>query len=541
MANSIYVNGRFIKRAGVYAFIKSGIKNPPLNLSYGNIAIIDSGIGAGWGGGSGVNGEFAQGVESAYEFTKIQDFQAFVKGGELWNLAQGLFKPASGSSGVSKITLIQARETEGAEIEYNLTNGDILLECKDEGLNGNGVLATGNLAKGYGAKLLAGQTANTFILYIYHGTFKGIDPLNNLPYDNIADINAVPDLVIKSPEVANLTELKAWMDSSFELQQGFKHTITISTGAGVIVTADVTNNAGYKLAAGGTETYGSADMDDALVAIKNKDFTFVFCTEYGANATGANNHKILDFITDSSNLYKRYMVVAGGYNKAKFKGSSDASKEIAVHYDNDNVILVHGGLKKVSQTVSGFKVFSQLYHAAAVTGLMCSLEPQTPLTFKKLSMDGLIHVMTDDELVEALDYGIVCTYYDNELEGYVILEGINTLQNNDYLLNEDGTSYNIGVKRISAQLIKEVIVNAKKKFFSNQTQGANRNTVNEADIKAWLEGFLETKCAKADKDNLIISYRNVTVEVSGTAYVINFEFECNFEVNKFIITGTIIG
>jgi hypothetical protein len=52
MATSIFFNGKQIKVPGVYSTVKSGIKNPALNLAYGNALVIDTGgFGFGHGGG----------------------------------------------------------------------------------------------------------------------------------------------------------------------------------------------------------------------------------------------------------------------------------------------------------------------------------------------------------------------------------------------------------------------------------------------------------------------------------------------------------
>ena len=119
MATAINVKGRIVTRPGVYSDIKSGIKNPPLALSYGNICIIDDGIGAGYGGGAGINGTLNSNQDAIYAFNTIQDFRDFVKGGPLWLIAEPLFKPAgAGVSGVSTVFFIRAANTAPATITY---------------------------------------------------------------------------------------------------------------------------------------------------------------------------------------------------------------------------------------------------------------------------------------------------------------------------------------------------------------------------------------------------------------------------------------
>ena len=122
----------------------------------------------------------------------------------------------------------------------------------------------------------------------------------------------------------------------------------------------------------------------------------------------------------------------------------------------------------------------------------------------------------------------------------MVLQGINTLQNNDDLVNEDGSSFSITVRRITAQLNKEVAIFLKRKFFGKDTVGPNRNTVTESDLVAAVEGYLQKRTASSNQDDLIIRFQNVSAVVNADTYNVNYEFVPNFEVNKFIVTGVIL-
>lgn len=547
MPTAININGKIVTRPGVYALTKSGIKNPPLNFSYGNICIIDDGIGATYGGGAGVAGTLSNGVDSVYEISTIQDFRNFVKGGELWNLAEALFKPGpSGVNGTSKVFLIRAAATTNAEIVYTFANGAVTFQTLDEGLNANGTLTSGILTKGYGCKIVESSiNAGRFFIEFYVGTYKGIDPLNNIPYDGLTALNSAASLFLASPECETVQELIDWCLSSndfkaaFQLKAGY-----IATGA--LVAADVTTNVGYKLASGGTETYNAINFDAALEAVKDLDNTFFLSTSYGITTAGGgtangainlNNTKIFDFIVNDSKNEK-YLVIAAGYDKPQFAGTSNSSQAVAKFYNSDKVLVVHGGAKKT--TKFGFSIKSQLWKAACILGRIAGLEPQVPVTFKSLSIDGEIHKLSDSEKEFALAKGILTTHYDVELGYYVVQQGINSLQNNQYLVNEDGSTFDIAVARIRAQLNKEIVINAKRVFFGKPSTGPNRNTVTEEDIKAWLEGFLQGKTASSLTDNLILRFGNITVTVQSDNYFISYEFVPNFPVNKLIFTGILL-
>jgi len=538
MATSIVVNGKTIKRPGVYALTKSGIKYPAQNLSYGNICIIDNGAGAGFAGGAGVSGTLTQGVDSVYEISTIQQYLSFMKGGALWDLGEPLFKPSKAANipGVSKVYFIKAATTVNAEITYAFENGGVIFQTLDEGLGANGITASGILTKGYACKFIASTiNAGKYIVEFYHGSFTGLDPLNNLPYDGILAADSTAVMFLTTPELTLVQDLIDWCLTSNEFKAVFKLKIGY-TATGAFTPDDITDNAGYKLATGGTETYDATGFSNAILAIKDLDNTFFLSLDSGTSSTSLSNEKILDFINNESK-YEKFMYVAGGYDKTTFAGSTNTSESTAKYYDSDKVVVIHGGLKKTTR--NGFILKSQLYKAALVLGRTCGLPPQTPITFKDLNIDGEIHKLSDNEKEFALDFGILTTHFDNELGYHVIQQGINSLQQNSYLVNEDGTSHDIAVRRITAQLNKEICVNAKKVFFG-KNEGPNRNTITEEDIKAWLEGFLQTKTASSLEDNLILKFGNINVVVQADNYFASYEFTPNYPISKIVFTGIIL-
>lgn len=538
MATSININGKTITRPGVYTTIKSGIKNATSNLSTGNIVLIDDGIGASWGGGAGVGGELSQGGDSIYEFTSIGQMREFVKGGELWNLAKPLFKPAeNGILGAAKVFYIRAAKTKAAKIDLTFENGAISFKTLDEGLCANGVLTGTALSKGYAAKFVAAPSDPTkYVAQFFVGDFKGIDPLNNVPYDNIREEDSKPILLLSSKPCETVQELIDWCNRSNAFKELF--VVDTATATGAFSEADLTANAGFNLAAGGTETFDSESFDAALEAIKDVDNTFFLALQYGVDkAVGLNNTKLFDYLQNDSK-YEKFMVVGAGYDKEEFAGAENSSEAVAKYYDSDKVIAVHGGAKDTSR--EGFLLRSQLYKAAAVLGRICGLDPQTPATFKSIGIDGEIHVLNDAELEKALDVGLLVTYYDSELNYFVILQGINTLQKNEFLINEDSTSSNIALKRIQAALNKEVAVRGKRRFFGNPTAGANRNTVSPETIELWLRGLLQSKVATTNTDNLLLSFGNISSSSKEDVMNVEYEFVGNTEITKIIVTGTII-
>lgn len=537
MATSVIINGKVVKRPGVYATTKSGIRFPPQNQTYGNICIIDTGLGKGFVGGAGVQGSLSQGSNSVYELQTLQQYREFTKGGPLQDIGENLFKPyRSNIPGVAKVYLIKAAETTNAEITITLENGSMAFQTLDEGIGANGVVKSGELVSGYACKLVKSNLDSTkFVLQFYHGNFAGVDAKNNTPY-LFSEKDSYGEIFLSSPQVKSVSELVNWCLNSNEFKKVFKLKAGY-TATGDITEGDLTSNAGYITAKGGTETYNNTSFDKALKAVKDVDHTFFLSLDSGENSTNLNNEKIVDFIVNESR-YEKFLVVAGGFDKNTFAGSSNTSEATAKYFNSDKVIVVHGGYEKNSK--KGVLIKTQLHKAASVLGRLCGLTPQTPITFKGLSIDAEVHKLDDAEKEFALDFGILTTHYDSELDYHVVQQGINSLQKNSYLVNEDGTSHDIAVRRITAQLNKEISIAAKKTFFGKDNVGPNRNTVTEEDIAAWLQGFLQTKVASSLEDNLIIKFGDINVTVEADNYFINYSFVPNYPISKIIFTGTLL-
>jgi hypothetical protein len=534
MATKALINGKYKQRAGVYSTVKSAIKNPSSQNSYSNVLIIDDGIGAGFGGGSAVNGQFKKGVDSVYSFDNVDAFQAFIKGGELWNLAKALFNPSGSQNGISKLFYIKAATTVPAIVSVDLTNGSFDLETKDEGVNANGVLAGGKLSSGIAGFLVKTPSAK-YKFQLWHGTYKGLDAVNSTPYDGILAADAKPQLLIESPEVTLVADLISWFQSSADFNVGFNLKAG-SAATGAITDADLVTYPSYILASGGTEVFNSADFDTALTKINNLDFVHILSMKYGANAISTNNDKLTDFNLHTSK-YDRYLIVAGGFDKSERASSKAAS----AHFNSDEVIVVHGGVKKTARVVGGFKVFSQLYHAATVLGRCAGLPPQVPVTLKSIDVDGFVDPLEDDDQEELISAGVVHSYYDTELGGvYVVGLDVTSVQKNDFLINDDGTTYSWQLKRIEADLNKDIVISGKKRFFDPNGVGGNRNNTSPEEVTVWAQNKLKSRQATDKKDDLIVSYKNVAASINQDIISLTYDFVPNTEVKMLISTGTMI-
>ncbi len=593
MSTSITFNGKKVKIPDVYARIISGIVNPPLSLDYGKVLVIDTGSGAGYGGGAGIAGTLQTNPQKSIykDMADPEEFRLLVKGGLWWDLAEPLFRPNGvGNNGISSISFVRAAETTPAEITYVFgavatttaaptttappttapptttstttttgtttaaptttttttttaaaaAGGTIIFQCRDEGLIGNGVEdATSSLiSKGFGAVMSAGVLDPAkYVLSFYVGSFRGLDPDGD-PYGGITSALSVPDLLVVSPEFDDIDELAAWATSDQTFNTYFKLKSSVKVGTGAIIPTDLVTNAGNVLAIGGTETYTTAHLDTVLDEVKKHDYTFILADKWADNATHADIIKIQAHIENEAR-YDKFLVVGGGNDVLKF-AQTGGSQDIAATFDSRRVIVCHGGDQLASRTApTGFKDYSSIYKAAFALGRIAGLPPQVPVTFKSFGFDGEVHDLNDKQVEAGLDAGVFMTGWDIEFQSFVCIQGINSLQENDFLINEDGASHSIQVERIKAQLNREIIVNAKKQLLGSPT-GVNRNTLSAQDVKDWLEGYLKSRIANKIEDNLIIGFQNVVVKRVQDTYQTTYEFLPNIEITKLIFTGVII-
>ncbi len=637
MSTVINFNGRRVIEPGVYAQTRSNVSTIPTAFPFGDVVIIDTGSGASWGGGSGINGELSQGLESVYSFDNPNDFRSFVKGGQIWDTSDFIFNPLSGASAPSSVYVVRAAQTAAARITFSLTNGSVSFISKNEGLVGNGVLdetlavstvtldntqvasgvtlvlgitdgdsnpsilpstaSTGTSpaefktlivstinggTHGYTAKLQGeiinifppvgtGVSANTYtitasgtitgttttdfsggitgtkivkglganikvsdtdsaqyVIEFLQGSHNGnTDGGTDLGGTAIRDTN--PDLIALSSNFTDIDGLVAWATNDINFNRSFQldPNYTITSGGGIVI-GDV--NAAINVASGGTENYRAQDLDKVLQDIRELGNTYFLCDRFGAEARGVENMKILNHIQNDAE-FDKFMVVGGGIDGTKFKTDEDSSIEIAKFYDSSRVIVVHSGHYRTNINTGEQERLPAVYHAANVVGRLGGLEPQEPITFKALRINNFVHNLNQSEREEALQSGVL---HNRTVAGIgsVINQGINTLQNNLQEINTDGTSFEISIMNIAAQLNKELILNMRPIFV-----GGNRGRITSADVQSFVEGYLLSRTALDNVNNYIIRYEQVTVTLSQGSYNITYRYVPNGPINKLFVTG----
>ncbi len=535
MSTKVTFGNKAVQLPGSYSRIVSAQTNPPRNLDYGRLLIIDNGnltatfSANGILGGSGVNGTNYSGKDALYTFSTIEEFRDFSPYGWWWKAAEFLFNPDGNWNGVSTVTVVKPASTAPASLTFTATGGGsdggtFKLTCLDEGLAANGVGTTA-LTSGYAFSVETGVLdTSKWIFKIYRGTYRGLAP-DGVSYDEISTTDAKPILIAQSPEFDNIQNLIDWANTDPQLGKYFKLDPTSAVaGAGTVTATDVTGLTTYVLASGGTETYDSIDL--ALTAVTDQNYNYILTTSSTADPSADTNIlKIQDFINNTS-LYNPSLIVAG----------DDSTLATTVGYaqtfNDEKVDVVHGGIKKTSQSAaSGFRIWNSFFHTAYYAGLILGKSPQTPVTFKSLNIEGIQDNLSENDKLLADSSGVLATYFDQDFGEFVCLHDVNTLQNNDYVLNNDGTSHVIQIVRIKAQLNNELKVNSKTDLLSSPV-GNNQYTLSGEDAVEWTKSYLQRRIG-----TLITNYKNVNYTTSGDNLFVTYEASPNTEVKGLFFTG----
>lgn len=381
------------------------------------------------------------------------------------------------------------------------------------------------LSTGYAYTIETGVKDPTkWVMKIWRGTFVG-NYSDGFPFNEISLEESAPKLIAQSIEFDNMTDLTTWarQDSNFGKYFEIDSSSSIET-ADTVVAGDITNIRSYQPAIGGTEVYGSTDLDDLLDAIQDVNYNLVLATWDTSPVTDPSIVKLIDHISVDAKYIKH--IILGGSND-----NLSTTIGYAKSIDSERVFIVHGEFKKGSQlSATGFRVWDSFYHAAIYAGRILGLAPEVPITFKSIRIDG-IQELSEKQRELADDAGVIVTYYDSDFAKYICLHGVNTLQENDFVLNRDGKSHLIQIERIKSQLDKELIINSKLDLLTDPN-GVNRNTLSKTDAEEWTKVYLQRKLG-----SLIIDYRNVVARSVEDVLFVDYEASPNTEVKGLFFTG----
>jgi hypothetical protein len=454
------------------------------------------------------------------------------------NAGTGVHGYTSSFSAINTVTVTAPIAAGGTPNTYPVTTSGQsgAMDLTIGGATMTGGLNGSELTRGLCMTMHVGNIdVNKFKVRFWRGTFTGLDS-DGQAYDGIAEIDSVPEMLAESPEFNNLQVLLNWMTVNTDFNNNIKLTSSSISGTGQITSADLVATVGNQLFTGATQVYNTARVTEVLEAVQSLDYTHILSLDSRSNYSSLDNGKLLYHIANDAK-FEKFLWIGGGQNRDELSISIDAAQ----FYNYQRTQVVHGGCNvRAISNGNGLKEKSSLYKTAMALGRTCGLEPQTPLTFKALNYAGEVHSLSINEINNCIDNGVMYTNFDDELGFHCVGYAINTLQRNQFILNEDATSYLLSLNRITAQLNKEIQVNSKIQLLGNQTQGPNIGTLTPEIVRNWAVKFLKTKTASTTVDNLIISYQDITVAQQGDGYLIGYACKANIEINKLFITGTIL-
>ena len=569
MAVSHIFNGKVHKLPGVYAVTKSLIQAPNITASYSKVLVIDTGAkNEVFARGAGVDGTYAKGKNAIYHLRSASEMKSFIKGGYWSVLADALFNPSNirDTSGVSDVYFISACNTTPAKCTLNV--GGIVFEvaCKDEGTFGNSygtmsdntfgevpitvpaTLTMKTLKRGYGVKLDIGERdRDKFVLKFYVGTYNGLYD-DGMPYDQFMD-DARESLVLSSPEFSDVGEIYDWMKTDPDFDDGFVlvndqtrpqgSLVPIYNNSGTVIQSpDIVPDIpdGFVPFKGGTQSYRQEHIDQVIESTKGMDTSFVITDRYGVNEGRGDINRQIEFAV-LNQRFEQFLVVGGGKTKDEFnkrRATGLSSVQMARDYNSDYVWVIHGGIKKVGRG-GKLREWDSLYHACYILGRIAGMPPQVPPTFKEIDISGLSHDLTEIEKIEALDSGVLTTYFDEDFQRFTILKGVNTLQANNQLVNPDGTSCSIQVRRCAAIINKEMIQDAKRELFS-QRDGVTIMSLPPEQLETWTTAKLLNKIER----QLLVEFSDINIERRQDAYFVSYSFRPNYEINMLFFSSFII-
>ena len=404
----------------------------------------------------------------------------------------------------------------------------------------SGGTTSATLVNGYAYTIETGVVnVAKWIYKIWLGQFKG-NYTDGVAYNEIAASDTIPKLMVQSPEFSTIGELITWATTDVAFGNHFLlDSTSAAIGAGGVVVGDISILTGYQMAIGGTETYSTSALDDVLSAIVDLDFQFLLVDKYGLTVTttdAAYVAKLFAHVKDADTYFNKTLIVGGGKDEVEFSAST-GSLDIAVYFNSNKAIVVHGSIKETTNQLStGFRVWPSIVHAATILGRICGLQPQVPVTNKLIGVDGLSHNLKIKDQEKALDGGLLVTIQDYARGGFKVLQGVNTLQNNKVLFTNLGQSHSIQFERIVNQINRELVVGSETDLLNNES-GVNVNTLSPGILKTWTETYLQSRVASPDADNLLLSFRNVTVTRVDDYYNVTYGIVVNNEITKIFYTG----
>jgi len=333
-----------------------------------------------------------------------------------------------------------------------------------------------------------------------------------------------------SPECGTFTELIDAVEADTYASSVITCAVTSGSGASAIDTA--TRTASYEVFTGGTSpAMVGTDVDAALLLLTTLGANVL----YIASNDAALHAKVLAFANTVSE-FPAVCVFGGAASETVAQ-----VKARALTFNSENAVLCYPDIVVPTEDYISTETLSPMYFAAFVAGLTSGLQPYEPLTWKTVNVLGFSTSGGDLNATSREDLITHGVLYGRMIKGvgYAINKGINTLQTNGSMIYKtvsgEATSPEVSIIRIKQQLVSELVQNSASLFV-----GGTVATVTKEDVINFTKSYLKSRCSTTTSPNSLISFQDVTVELSADAWSVYFGFTPNTPINHVFFTGAML-
>lgn len=297
----------------------------------------------------------------------------------------------------------------------------------------------------------------------------------------------------------------------------------------------VTNTTGFEnLASGASPSMTNDNIATVLTAIEEANCQIIYI-----DSTTESQHALVTAHC-IANDYWRQGVFGGVSQTTKALAISDSSEK-AKNMNSAYGCLVACGVWDVAVDGSGTELLVPKFFAAKVAGLIAGQPVIEPITHKVFSCTGLQYDFTKSEREQLINGGVIAPR-DYEGVGYLINQGINTLQSNTNLWDVGANaSPEISLMRAQGQFNRELAV-AAERIFIGGTVGVGRGT-----IESFVTQFCNDKekdgtlaANDADPDNYLAAWENLVITRLDAGWSVAVSLRFNNPFNFFLIESIAI-
>lgn len=327
-----------------------------------------------------------------------------------------------------------------------------------------------------------------------------------------------------NPNNADLYAIYKWVNDTSVLVSAARETDTAGEGE------QPPTNVAWTYLSGGTDGSMTTTLyDSALSAIRPENVQIVMPATESAAYHAASMADCLDEGTR--------MAVCGGT-----VGETVAqAKARAFSLNSQYAVLCYPGVYKFKLDGSGTELLSPMYTAALVAGVIAGSVVQEPPTMNKISCEGLESDLTKSEREDLINGGVLSIKRVEGL-GYVIVQGVNTVQNNLNLWNvDDDTTPEISLFRIRTQMQREWDQAAYRQFVGQSSTGIRIQDA-ETFAKGTLDRWVEEGLIAADPTDPISkpAWQDLKVYKDGDAIMASYGYRSADPINFFLTTQRVI-